>query len=277
MMARLARLVAVSSAAALWLSPAAAAEAPVLRQVRVHGQRTPAQPSDVNGFLITSPQGVKVLVDVSNITPEVAPELENPRNLLLATHGHLDHLNEHARAVFKGKTLIADHIGLAEERGPFPTVGAVSSGDVRVEAVRAAHFANDLDHSTDIILIIDVAGVRFVHLGDCGQDELTPEQLRRIGRVDVMMQVLEDIDDDGKVDRRALNLLAQVAPTIVIPTHVFTTDGLKLLDGTHPAEIAGADELAVTPALLAHGKRAIIMGANRALAAAAGIRKSPGL
>jgi len=257
---------------------APAGPAPLLRQVRFTGVRTPTYQPDRNGFVITSPQGVKVIVDVANLTPDIAAELENPRNVFLATHTHPDHMSPGAYKKARGPKLVCDHLDPGTERGPFPTIAAVSSGDVKVEAIASSHLDDELDPRSNLILVIDVAGVRIVHFGDCGQDALTAEQLKRIGRVDVMIHILEDnYSEADVVNRKAFKVLAQVGPRLVIPTHASTVDAMKLLDQAYPAEIAAHEEIALTPALLAGGKRAVIMGENREVAARAGIRKSDAL
>ncbi len=258
--------------------PAAAGDVPMLRQVRFEGVRTPTYQPDRNGFIVTSPQGVKVIVDVANLTPDIAAELENPRNLFLVTHTHPDHMSPGAYRKARGPKLVCDHLDPGTERGPLPTVAAVSSGDVKVEAIASSHLGDDLDPTSNLILVIDVAGVRIAHFGDCGQSALTAAQLKRIGRVDVMIHILEDnYSEVDVVNRNAFKILAQVGPRLVIPTHASTDVAMKLLDQAYPAEIATRDEIALTPALLAGRKRAVIMGENRELAAKAGLRKSSDL
>jgi hypothetical protein len=42
------------------------------------------------------------------------------------------------------------------------------------------------------IFVIDIAGLRVVHLGDLGQDALTPAQLAAIGKADVLEALLSN-------------------------------------------------------------------------------------
>ena len=219
-------------------------------------------PPNVNSFVITSPQGVKVFVDAVSLPDELLPELENPKNLFLVTHTHFDHLSGTYRDRFKGAKLVA-------------STGTVTSGDVKVEGVVSSHYDNELDGTSNFIMVIEVAGVRIAHFGDCGQDALSPEQMKKIGKVDVMIGQFENSYSEADVvNQKGYKVLAQVAPTVVVPTHIASVPAVQLLDKAYPAEIAGRDVLTVTPALLGKGKRAVFMGANGELAAKAGIRKS---
>lgn len=253
--------------------PAAAGDAPTLRDIAgAPGEAASIADQPVAGFVITSPQGVKVFVDVAVVPAELLPELENPRNVFLVTHPHADHMDRRALAAFKGKTLV----GGKPVRPMGSSFGVVTSSDVRVEALASSHLDDELDGTTNSIMVMDVGGTRIVHFGDCGQTVLTPEQKKIIGRVDVMLHSLEDPlgSDTDVVNQKAYKFLAQVAPTVVIPTHIITPEAIKLLAAAYPAEIAARDELALTPVLLAGGKRAVFMGANRGRAEKAGIRKS---
>jgi hypothetical protein len=77
--------------------------------------------------------------------------------------------------------------------------------------------------------------------------------------------------DADVVNKKAFLLVAQVKPTLVIPTHIVSAVAVKLLAETHPAESAPKNELVLTPELLAHGKRSVYMGGNLELAAQAGV------
>lgn len=252
--------------------PAAAADASVLRSiVGAPGAASSISDTPFAGFVITSPQGVKVFVDVRVVPKDLLPELENPRNIFLVTHPHADHLDGRALDAFKGQKLV----GGKPVKPEGSSFGVVASGDVRVEAIASSHLDDELDGRTNSIMIIDVAGTRIVHFGDCGQTVLTPGQKKLLGHVDVMIHAFEDPigADTDVVNQKAYKFLAQVAPTIVIPTHMVTPDAARLLAAAYPAEVAARDELAVTKALLAK-KRAVFIGPNRELAWKAGIRRS---
>ena len=67
--------------------------------------------------------------------------------------------------------------------------------------------------------------MRFCHLGDLGQKQLTDEQLEKIDKVDVLM-----IPVGGKytIDSSAAQkIISQIEPKIVIPMH-YTLPKLKV-------------------------------------------------
>src|SRR5438046_3096229 len=87
--------------------------------------------------------------------------------------------------------------------------------------------SNGRDQNT--IYTIEAEDIRFCHLGDFGQKELTDEQLEKIDRVDVLMiPVGGTFTIDG---HEAAKLIGQIEPKIVIPMH-YALPKLKLeLDG----------------------------------------------
>lgn len=252
-------------------------QAPVLRalqgvkgaggMVTAVADRTPAS------FVLTSPQGVKVFLDTMVVPDDLQAELENARNIFLASHDHADHLQSNLLQKFKGPKLRGGGQVVKEPGSVFWTA---ESGDVKVQAIASSHLDDILDGNTNTIFVIDVAGVRVVHMGDCGQTKLTPEQLQAIGRADVMIHLLEDVlnSEADLGNQKAYGLLALVGPKIVIPTHITTVPAVQLLGSTYPAEIATRDELVLTPALLGGKKRAVFMGVNREVASKAGVAKS---
>ncbi len=225
----------------------------------------PGQPPNVNGFVLTSPQGVKVFIDANAIPDDLAAAAADPRSILLATHKHFDHYAASVADRFKGKKLLAE-------------AGTAESGDVKVTVVPSSHLDNEVDGHTNTIVVVDLAGFRVAHFGDCGQDTLTPEQVKAIGRIDLMIGILENAWCDADLaNRKAFKILAQVAPTVFIPTHIATPDAVKALAPGWPPQLTEKMELVLGPALLARGKRAVLMAGDLPLARQAGVPASPDL
>ncbi len=252
----------------------AVAQVPVLRAVQRPGGTTNAvADATPASFVLTSPQGVKVFLDVTVVPDDLAAALDDPRNVFIGTHDHVDHLNLSLLNRFRGARLRGG--GHAVEQ-PGGVVWTAESGDVKVRVLASSHLDDELDGRTNVIVVVDVAGVRVVHMGDCGQTRLGREQREVIGRPDVMIQLFEDVlnSEADVANQKAYGLLDEAAPRIVIPTHIASAPAVKLL-GTHgyPAEVAAGDELPLTPALLAK-RRAVFMGVNRDVAARAGVKAS---
>lgn len=157
-------------------------------------------------FELFSPQGTRILIDIANEGMLSSPATE--KDILLTTHGHTDHVcglfNVH-----KGPRLQA--------------AGELRVNDVAIQCIPSAHVPGDVmtdTKSTNFLFIIEIAGLRIAHFGDIGQNELTPNQLKALGRVDVaLMQLANDFSIMDIVNLKAFNLMDQVKPKLVITTH----------------------------------------------------------
>lgn len=69
-------------------------------------------------------------------------------------------------------------------------------------------FVQGIPSSKDIIYVLGSEEMRFCHLGNLGQKELTDEQLEKIGQIDVLM--ISVCDEVQKI-------IGQIEPKIVIP------------------------------------------------------------
>ncbi len=75
----------------------------------------------------------------------------------------------------------------------------------------------------------------------------------------------------------AFRILAQVSPTIFVPTHIATPDAVKALAPGWPPQLTEKMELVLGPALLGQGKRAVLMAGDLPMARQAGVPASPDL
>ncbi len=165
---------------------------------------------------LISPAGVRVLIDISNASLLSAPPTED--DILLTTHGHSDHYNKRFVDSFPGQKLTM-------------AAGDLSQDDVEIVSLPSAHNAGDelsAEGATNYLFIIDVAGLRIVHFGDIGQDELTEEQLETLGEVDVAItQFVNSYSHMDLKNMKGFNLMDQVQPRLIVPTH-FSSSALDL-------------------------------------------------
>lgn len=151
------------------------------------------------------PTGQRILIDVWNPDALSAPPIAS--DILLTTHSHDDHYRADFVDSFPGKKL-------TWETGPLKV------DDVTVTGISALH-DEGLAEGSDFIYVIDAGGFRIAHFGDLGQDKLTNEQLATIGKVDIAFSQLSNsyssMDENNK---KGLNLMNQVKPRLVIPTHL---------------------------------------------------------
>jgi len=124
-------------------------------------------------------------------------------DILLVTHQHHDHNN--IKGV-KGEPFIAQGPGEYEIKGVF------------IKGIPAFHDDKEgKEKGQNTIYTIEAEEMRFCHLGDLGQKELTDEQVDKIGQIDVLM-----IPVGGDVtisSTEAQKIISQIEPKIVIPMH----------------------------------------------------------
>jgi len=129
------------------------------------------------------------------------PKME--ADILLVTHDHYDHAN--VKGVSGNPFLI---------RGP----GEYEIKGIFIQGIEAYHDKSQGKERGKVTLYtIEGEEMRLCHLGDFGQRELTPEQVGKIGDIDVLM-----IPVGGGYtisSREALKVISQIEPRVVIPMH----------------------------------------------------------
>jgi L-ascorbate metabolism protein UlaG (beta-lactamase superfamily) len=167
-------------------------------------------------FEIIGPSGQRVLVDVHDPEKLSSPAVEN--DVLLTTHTHWDHLSEGFQTTFPGMQLFV-------QRGMLEAPGAI------IQGIPSAHNVEDRlkpEGGTNYIYLIEIVGLRIAHFGDIGQATLTEEQLAVLGAVDIAItQINNPYSDMNAENRKGINLMAQVGPRLIIPTHL-NLDTVKL-------------------------------------------------
>lgn len=200
-------------------------------------------------FQLETPGGKKIVFD-----PHAVPEFGRAivqADIVVCSHPHSDHTqldaveNAKAARVFQGvepgkKGRPAEWKAVDEKVGP-----------IRVRTVGLYHDAEDgLLRGKNSAFIIEADGVTFCHLGDLGHD-LTPAQVKAIGKVDVLMVPVGGIYTiNGGGAKRAV---AAIQPArFVLPMHygVPGYDELvgpdEFLDGTsNVSKRPGTNELVV--------------------------------
>ena len=169
-------------------------------------------------FLITSKQGVKILTDpfspqVGYPIPKVAPDL------VVVSHEHFDH---NYVQMAKGNPRIIR--GLDEITKDWKKVDEKFK-DVHIYTVASYHdpLKGKL-RGKNSILVIEISGIRIIHLGDLGH-LLSPEQIKKIGRVDVLMIPVGGV---FTIDaRQADQVINQLNPKLIFPMH-YKTEVCKL-------------------------------------------------
>jgi len=126
-------------------------------------------------------------------------------DILLLTHQHQDHNN--AKAVRGNPFLI---------EGP----GEYEIKKVFIKGVHSFHDDKEgKERGDNTIYTIEAEDMKFCHLGDLGQKELTDEQLENIGTIDILMIPVGGIYTIDAT--QALKIISQIEPKIVIPMHYY--------------------------------------------------------
>ncbi len=155
-------------------------------------------------FELISPEGRRVLIDVFD--PDLLSSPPTEDDILLTTHRHDDHFQGSFTSSFPGQQILNE-------------VGEIDLPDVQIRGIASAH-GDELPvprGGSNYIFVIDMAGLRFAHFGDIGERQLSQEQLDALGDVDVAMILIGGMC--SAANGNSFNLLEQVQPGVVIPTH----------------------------------------------------------
>lgn len=168
-------------------------------------QRVSGDKNMNTSFMITSKGGTVVVVDPYSMPVKMIKTVD----VICNTHTHYDHMDEAFNAEFKCKVSTA-------------TAESFKIKDVSVRSIASSHNSTPIvaNAPDNVIYIFDVDGLRIAHMGDIGQDTLTPEQLKLMGKVDVAFMQFENSYSDMSMDNeKGFKLIEQLKPQIIIPTH----------------------------------------------------------
>jgi L-ascorbate metabolism protein UlaG (beta-lactamase superfamily) len=180
-------------------------------------------------FEIVSSKGTRIVLDPQNLEEYRVKPLK--ADLVLMTHFHTDHTATTVIENIKD----AKQYNALKKSGPG---GAVVDWNVVDEKFKDVHFQSlgtyhdsmsGLKNGKNGVWIVDVDGLRIVHLGDLGH-QLNTTQLKRIGTVDVLMIPVGGVYTLNALE--AFKVIEQIKPRrYVLPMHYGTpiyTDLLPL-------------------------------------------------
>ncbi len=103
--------------------------------------------------------------------------------------------------------------------------GEITTNDFHIYSVQSSFLGNEInDNSGSVVMVIEVDGLRIAHFGDIGQDELTQDQLDRIGKIDIAFMPFDNVHSGMTLENeKGFNLASQLNSKIVIPTR-YTPD-----------------------------------------------------
>jgi L-ascorbate metabolism protein UlaG (beta-lactamase superfamily) len=165
-------------------------------------------------FSLVSSKGTKVVFDPHAI--EAFGRHEVPADLVLISHLHDDHtqLGVIANAA-KAKVVQGLKVrGRSTEWVPID----LTFRDVHVQSVGVYHDSVEgMERGRNTIFIVEMDGLRFVHLGDLGH-VLSPKDIQKIGAVDVLMIPIGGVYTINGSE--AKKVVAQLKPKrFIVPMH----------------------------------------------------------
>ncbi|MBI3076455.1 MAG: MBL fold metallo-hydrolase [Deltaproteobacteria bacterium] len=209
-------------------------------------------------FSVTSSTGLRVVIDPYGEIGYPLPVLEG--DVVTISHEHRDHNN--ARLV-KGNPVVLR--GLTEGGKDWNRI-EWSRGSVRIYSVPVYHDAElGAKRGKNSAFVYEMDGIRLAQLGDLGHI-LTEDQLRALGRVDVLMVPV----GDGPFTiggQEATRVVEQVRPRVVIPMHYKTearpdwpgTDTGPFLQGKRNVRQLGGHTLKLSKAHLPRETEIVVM------------------
>jgi L-ascorbate metabolism protein UlaG (beta-lactamase superfamily) len=208
----------IALVASLLVAGSAAADQPGKVIIRWHGQ---------SFFEIESSKGTRIVTDPHAI--EAFGRKEVSADLVLISHLHSDHTQvDVIRNIAKAKVLVGLKVeGKKNDWNPIDE----TFRDVHIRTVGVYHDnAEGMERGKNTIFIIEVDGIRIVHLGDLGH-VLTPKQVKAIGPVDVLMIPVGGVYTINGSD--AKEVVQQLKPRqYIIPMHY----GTRVFDDLLPAD-----------------------------------------
>jgi L-ascorbate metabolism protein UlaG (beta-lactamase superfamily) len=171
-------------------------------------------------FIITSMHGNPILVDPPH--PEVGYAIAAHSiacSAVFVSHEHFDH--NFTDAAIGNPTIVQPMSEPGPDiRGSLPSPGDLPA-DIQFTRIFAYHDnVQGALRGPDTITILNIDGLRIIHMGDIGELTLSPAQLASIGHADILMI---PVGGYYTVDaREAAALIAEIKPRIVIPMHYQT-------------------------------------------------------
>jgi L-ascorbate metabolism protein UlaG (beta-lactamase superfamily) len=177
-------------------------------------------------FQLESSQGTRIVFDPHAIDVYGRPSVK--ADLVLISHFHNDHTQ----------------VEVIENRDKKVLVGLKGTGkkidwnpidekfrDSRIRTVGVYHdLAQGMERGKNAVFIVEVDGLRFVHLGDLGH-LLSDDQVKNIGPVDVLMIPVGGVFTLNGAD--AKKVVEQLKPTrYILPMHY----GTKVFDDVLPVD-----------------------------------------
>jgi L-ascorbate metabolism protein UlaG (beta-lactamase superfamily) len=185
-----------------------------------------------SSFGISDSEGMKIVTDPYNTVADPDPSVpilgykfpNISTQLLTISHDHFDHNN--VAALQSYKQLIND------------TNSSYTNGDIKLEEIFSYHDQTQgSERGRNTIYTYEINNIKVCHLGDLGH-ELSQEQIKSIGQVDVLMIPVGGVFTINSEE--AIRVVNSINPKIVIPMH-YGTEASNALFALMASELAPVD------------------------------------
>lgn len=167
-------------------------------------------------YIITSIKGESVVIDATTMPKPEIVEI-NPV-AMMQTHTHPDHSDYVYTNSYDVPKLMSKK-------------GELQVGDYNIFTIPSSH-SNDtiVENGSNVIVVVEVDGLRIAHMGDVGQTKLTEDQLKSLGKIDIAFMQFENSYSDMSLENgKGFTMMEQLQPVIIIPTH-YSDNALKVLE-----------------------------------------------
>ena len=185
-----------------------------------------------SSFGIIDSEGMKIVADPYNPVADPDPSIpilgytfpSISTQILTVSHDHFDHNNVAALQSY--------------EQLIFANTGKFRSGDIKVEGIFSYHDQTQgSERGANTIYTYEINSIRVCHLGDLGH-ELSQEQIKSIGQVDVLMIPVGGVFTVNSEE--AIRVVNSISPKVVIPMH-YGTEASNALFALMGSELAPVD------------------------------------
>lgn len=192
-----------------------------------------------NSYIISSVNGENVVLDPTEMPKKDVVDFSPAA--IISTHSHPDHVDNAFSKAYECEKLNFSK-------------GEIQTDDFYIYTILSSHNGDVIKESNqNVIVVLEVDGLRIAHMGDIGQTELTEEQLTELGDIDIaFMQFENSYSGMSLENEKGFNLIEQLNPTIVVPTH-YTPDAVPVLEEKYGAITEVINSLEITKEELPEG------------------------
>jgi len=189
-------------------------------------------------FAIVSSKGTVVIADPNNIP---YPKGHLKADAITTTFINHDHRDE--------KFLLYNPDARVSEM----KAESFTVKDIQITGIPASHDGQPVDpeNPTDVIYLYEVDGIRIAYFAGVDQQELTADQLKQLGRIDIALVSFFDSPVWHVKKEVSILILKALSPRIVLPTELKDEVAEEIKKAANLTDGGSSESLTISPADLA--------------------------